>query len=148
MSVVNVQNVAFNNRYEIADDGDWVLINLVKQANKVGLEVGVLLNLGGILLSGTLVGGSKYFEVMQGQASELGGANVTLSETLNRIAQDGRNVYDAPSANEADKPPTYIHLLDVNSIDSNGKTTGEVATMWRGKIVDVTGFCLRTPRNE
>ncbi len=148
MRSVNVQNVAYNNRYEIPSVGDWVLIDLVKQADKVGLEVGVLLNLGGILLSGTLIGGKKYFEAIQSQALELGEANATLSEILNRIAQDGRNVYDVPLPNEEDRLPTYIHLLDVNFIDTNGKSTGEVTTMWRGKIVDVTGFCLRTIHNE
>ena len=50
---------------------DWLLQSLVNMANVSELEIGITLQVSGLLVSGILVGGKKYFE---GFAEDFAGA--------------------------------------------------------------------------
>lgn len=143
MSAVNVQNVTINNHAEFAANSDWALIKLVTLANNSDFEIGIRLNMGGILLSGTLVGGGKYFKSTQHQVASFGGATATVRDALAEIAEEGRRIYETPT----DRPPEYIHLADVHFLNAGGGAEPEKASLWRGKIADITGFALRLPND-
>jgi hypothetical protein len=50
--------------FEQPDGVDWFLANQVHLANRFGVEQGITLNVGGVLISGTLINGRNYFKEM------------------------------------------------------------------------------------
>jgi hypothetical protein len=127
---------------------DWLLawiINLVEH----GLEIGITLSVRGQLVSGTVVGGRKYFEILgkSFETANFGGglAATDLKETLGAAFSQWKDIYpkseDIPSNDVA--RPAFIHLenakiwLDNNQLNSNGM-------LWRGQLSAVDGFTLGT----
>lgn len=120
---------------------DWFLQMLVRQANDLGVEVGITLTIGAGMISGTLISVESYFAQF-------------ADEYANSWPQEGREDIRATFANmgvmtktNGDDPkllpPQYIHLKNVNVYAAGGLTcTG--LTLWRGTLTSVTGFNLGT----
>jgi hypothetical protein len=122
----------------VEDIGDWFLALLVRFANQEALTVGVSLIIGGVVVSGTLVGGKEYFE---GFANELADAAKDEDRELTRTAfLKYREMYD-PLPEEV--PVEYIHLRDAHFV-----YPGRVAVptnrgvWWRGRLGEVGGWNL------
>ena len=126
---------------------DWFLAELVRRANEAGLCIGVTLNVGGILVSGTLVGGHRYFE---GFAEDVAAASPD-AETAGRARAFFRSpaaMYrsDARGAREvaADPEPlAYVHLEDARFFGGAASPIPRgKGVYWRGKLSAVDGFAL------
>lgn len=123
---------------------DWFLQSLVDMANKTGVEYGITLQVSGFLVSGTLVGGRKYFE---GFADEFAGA--IADEADAQAAREGfarfGSVYDVEEGdNPSDKPPpSFIHLRGARFFHPGGTAVPtNNGVWWRGRLSDVAGFVL------
>lgn len=55
---------------------DFVLQTLVKTANKHGLEICVTLNVGGTTISGDLIGGKTFSELLEAKTRSFGGKSL------------------------------------------------------------------------
>ena len=129
---------------DIAPQKDWFLQFLVNLANRNQFEIGITLNVGGLLISGTLVGVKRYFEVFGEDFSasfEAGKSPVDIKLFFKKIGDECACV----SNRENSESPSYIHLKDAkfynpqgNPIPANG------GICWRGRISEVQGF---TPGN-
>jgi len=127
-------------------ENDWFLQELVQIVNCSDTEIGVTLFVGGVLVSGLLVGGKRYFE---GFASTFAnGVDNPESATFyqNMFAQHA-NVFVGPDgAYKQDlAAPHYIHLKDARTFHPSGNPIpGNGGVWWRGRIREVDGFSLGT----
>lgn len=123
-----------------APSKDWFLQFLVNLANKNRFELDMTLTVGGILISGTLVGVRQYFDNLSayfaspfnsGQNSEV------IKETFKKIGDQCTCV----SPSEQTENPSYLHLKNAVFANTEGtKIPDDTGTWWRGRISEVQGF--------
>ena len=130
---------------------DFLLRALVDLANKTGMEIGMTLSVGGVLVSGNLASGKTYFkeiaaETLQatGDAKD-SGINQSLSDYF---ANWGKLIYEQPenedqSNDEAMSQPNYIHLRNAKFVHNSGKSMpSNRGIWWRGRLSAIDGFSL------
>lgn len=119
---------------------DWFLQFLVNLANKNRFELDITLTVGGMLISGTLVGVRQYFdELSEFFADPFGSVKnpEIIKETFKQIGDQCACV----SPSEQTETPSYIHLKNVNFLDAQNKLIpGKEGLWWRGRISEVQGF--------
>ncbi|WIF65375.1 hypothetical protein QN096_16490 [Metapseudomonas otitidis] len=120
---------------------DWFLQMLVRQANELGVEVGITLTVGAGLVSGTLISVESYFDLFAQEYAhswpEEGREDIRA--TFAKLGVMAKSTGEDPNL----LPPQYIHLRDVSVYAAGGLTcTG--LTLWRGTLASVTGFNLGT----
>ncbi len=119
---------------------DWFLQFLVNMANKNQFELDLTLTVGGMLVSGTLVGVREYFDVLGAYFAgpfETVRNSATIKETFKKIG--GQCSCVSPS--EKTETPSFIHLKDARFYDAQGKATTEnQGVWWRGRISEIQGF--------
>jgi hypothetical protein len=121
---------------------DGFLETFVRWANDASLEVGITLQMGGILASGTLISGKSYF---QGIANEIqdNTKNNLVVETIQHFMHDMSTMY-IRSDNSEDLELNFVHLKNVRLIlNSPSNFHSEIkVNYWRGKIIHVEAFFL------
>jgi hypothetical protein len=135
-------------------DHDTLLDVWVQQANQ-GLELGMTLMVGGLLVSGTLVGVRQY---LQGIADEFRnapggtpGVGDTLAEAFDIAVADlygpsereASDDGDGDTSSEQDVGIGFLHMKDVRVFDPQGHSTK--AAWWRGRLTAVDAFMFGTP---
>jgi hypothetical protein len=123
---------------------DWFLQSLVNMVNASSFEFGVTLQVSGMLVSGYLVGGQKYFS---GFASDfLAGIDNFEEETKQTIQSNFEaygNVYKTPEEGQEVPPPQMIHLRDARFYNTAGNAIpANRGVWWRGRLSEVGGFIL------
>ncbi len=124
---------------------DWFLQTLVNMANTSDSEIGITLQVGGFLVSGYLVGGSKYFE---GFAAEFTGALISDQTTAEDYRKGFLNLAERAykSTDTKDAPPSlpmFLHLKGARFFNTSGKPIpANRSVWWRGRISEVSGFIL------
>lgn len=122
------------------DRSDWLLAQLVNMCNQYdGVTFEITLNIGGMLVSGKLIGGKQYFEEFANMFSKGG-----LPEIGNAF-REGKKLYDTEEKYEHKElpQPQYIHLSDTQLFHPAGKpipTNQKV--LWRGRLDAVDGFIM------
>jgi len=125
-------------------ENDWFLQSLVSIVNKSDISFGITLFVGGVLVSGQLVGGKKFFE---GFGATFGGAlsdPQAAAETSENFAKFG-NIYvsEDGSYKQDTESPHYIHLQDARRFHPSGAPIpSNGGVWWRGRIREVAGFNL------
>ena len=120
---------------------DWFLQMLVRQANDLGVEVGITLTIGAGMISGTLISVESYFAQF---ADEYANSwppegREDIRSTFANLGVMTKTTGDDPKL----LPPQYIHLKNVN-VHAAGGLTCTGLTLWRGTLASVTGFNLGT----
>lgn len=133
-------------------NADWFLQLLVKLVNgKDDIAFPVTLNVGGVMISGEIVSGHRYFE---GFAKELregffGTDSEDGSDMESSIRKLG-NIYTQnlpEQEREEDEllPPNFIHLRNARVFHPAGKPIPDnKGVWWRGRLEAVDGFILGT----
>lgn len=124
---------------------DWFLQNLVRFANEWGLEMSITLQVGGMLVSGTLISGKRYFDEFATLfASGFKNDNQELGESFHKLISSYKQIYEVtPEESENSPPPAYIHLRNTLFFQPGQQvfpTSGQL--LWRGRIAEVGGFHL------
>lgn len=129
----------------VSDPADWFLQSLVDMANRSGLEVGITLQVSGLLVSGMLVSGKQYFE---GFASEFSSAFTdqeaarAVRESFSRHGEKYK-LQGEGSAHPA--APVYVHLKQARFFNTSGEPIPRNrGVFWRGRLSEVSGFILGT----
>ena len=125
-------------------DADWFLQSLVRMANESSLEIGITLQVSGMLVSGNLVSGKQYFE---GFANDFASPFANDPETASAIKDSFGaygEIYGQPKEGEPDRPaPQFVHLKDARFFNTAGNPIpGNRGVWWRGRICEVGGFSL------
>lgn len=119
---------------------DWFLQSLVNMAND-GFEVGITLQVSGLLVSGVLAGGKSYFE---GFAEEFS-SRFNDPESAKFMRGHFTNYGDIYKKEDGAPPtsPQYIHLKNARFFNTSGNPIpGNRGVWWRGRISEVAGFTL------
>ncbi len=123
-----------------APSQDWFLQFLVNLANKNRFELDITLTVGGILVSGTLVGVRQYFDELSADFAspfDTGSNPEVIKDTFKKIGEQCSCV----SPSEKTETPSYIHLKNVHFANVQGKRVSEnKGIWWRGRISQVQGF--------
>jgi hypothetical protein len=118
---------------------DWFLEMLVKIANS-GDSMGITLQVGGFLVSGTLVGGAEYFE---GFAKDFASTfKPEHAETMRQAVAEAAEPYKTARAVDLDLPAEFIHLKNVQFFSHAGSPVSSRGVWWRGRVCEVSGFIL------
>lgn len=123
---------------------DWFLQKLVEFANQFSLEFGVTLQVSGMLVSGTVVSGKRYFESF---ASSFSAGFVDFQEAgeaMKELIENYKGIYESGPAEEAQRPPPeFIHLLNARFFQPGQKPIPDGGqALWRGRLSEVGGFFL------
>lgn len=132
-----------NEAIKLTYDGqsvDWFLQRLVSIVNTSDLEFGITLTVGGSIVSGTLVGGTKYFETF---AKDFSGAwPKEAQEVIREALASHTAIYKAGNDDQEPTPPQFLHLINARSFQPTGQLPNNRGVLWRGKINSVSGFSL------
>lgn len=125
---------------------DWFLQSFVIAANKYGYGIPITLLVGGSWITGDLIGGREYFELLGKQITGEPGAAETDSPYQTYIDRLYPEV-DPDAEDDAGDPtldsPTFIHLKNARQIHRGGEVPNNHADiLWRGRLVSVEGFML------
>lgn len=119
---------------------DWFLQFLVNLANRNRFELDITLTVGGILISGTLVGVRQYFDDLSTYFASpftSGRHSEEIKDTFKKIGEQCTCV----SSTEQTETPSYIHLRNVDFFNGQGKLLpGNEGKWWRGRLSEVQGF--------
>ncbi|WP_412498242.1 gas vesicle accessory protein GvpU [Vibrio furnissii] len=120
-------------------DRDWFIQNLVYLANRrIGL--GVTLTLGGQIVTGQLISGQRYFELLKEQFSNLSDVD-EINELMSFFFDNQMKVYDNPESIGSEKT-SYIHLENAKVIGAQGSIPTNDTFLWRGKISSISGISV------
>lgn len=129
---------------------DWFLAWIIDLAER-GIELGVTLSVEGLLISGNLIGGRKYFEALGDsiRKANFGAAVEADSEFQTNMANNfagWKEIYPKSEDIGSDHVPnpSFIHLEHAQIVLGNTPVTSNVGALWRGKLSSVSGFTLGT----
>jgi hypothetical protein len=130
---------------------DWFLQQLIEFA-ELGVELPIILSIGGSHINGNLIGGNRYFK----ELSELMSSSQVTSDvesvpgTLSKLFESYQDIYpqgdERPAFGTA--KPNYIHLRDAKWHSFDGKALPSTGSLWRGKVSSVDGFMIGKLRVE
>jgi len=134
---------------------DWLLQKWVDVVNTSGVSVSITLSVGGILVSGQLIGGKEYFELLRkwvedGFAPHVRSCFATLYDAIEELGTIYDHGFVEPTevfrlserSREPDRdPPVHIHLKDARFL-VGGSTPIGGSVLWRGRLGSVDGFCF------
>jgi hypothetical protein len=122
---------------------DWFLQELVGFANKWGVQTGLTLQIGGILVSGLVINGQQYFEEFATSYGSGFANDPEIGTGLAQLISTNVRVYQKPAANSELPPPNYIHLRQARFyVPGQRPIPHGSAVLWRGRISEVAGFTL------
>jgi len=132
---------------------DFLLQAIVDLANTTGIEMGITLCVGGMVVSGVLISGKTYFEEIANDTLQSSGpadqAEVRqgLSDYLGNLGKliYGQTVNEEQAGNKGDqimkRLPRYIHLRNAKVFHNSGQPMPENRGLWwRGRLSAVDGF--------
>jgi hypothetical protein len=127
---------------------DWLLQSLVSMVNDGSCSIPITLSVGGLLISGDLIGGKTYFDEFARQFKD--GFFEISSKTASTLEESFRRLGDVYSVTEERddefnrQSPQLIHLRNAQTVYSAGSAvdTSCEPMLWRGRLAAVDGFSL------
>jgi len=125
-----------------AAQSDWFLQRLASFANEHGLEMGITLQVSGLLVSGTLVSGARYFEAIAENFSQGLARHADLARVMKEGVASFAEVY-ADVGGTTPPLPQYLHLKDAQFFSTTGTPVPENQRVWwRGRVSEIGGFTI------
>lgn len=128
----------------VSNQLDWFLQSLVKLANGIpALEIGITLQVSGMLVSGSLVSGARYFEGFSEEFSSAftdDGIADSIKDSYNKFSE----LYPSgEDKNISSPPPQFIHLKNARFFNTAGSPIPtNRGVWWRGRVSEVGGFSI------
>jgi hypothetical protein len=132
-------------------EGDGQLRFLVHLVNGTDTEIGITLTVGGLLISGYLASGHRYFEdfadtITAGYARGNADADeASLTEMREGFALPGKSIGGAAREGKLGRAPRFIHVRKVHYFLPGAApipTNVEEQSWWRGRMDRVDGYQL------
>lgn len=122
---------------------DAVLLMLLTLVEEDGIEVEVSLTVGGVVISGILIGASTYYEGVTESLKLL--QDTTMSKFLSKKFSSLKDAYAKQKQEDSEKDaqtfsPSFIHLKQAVYLPAKAESKHMTNTWWRGKISSVDGF--------
>lgn len=128
---------------EMATD-DAIVMMFLTLVEEDGMEVPITLSVNGVVISGTLIGASAYYEGVTKAAEGL--QDSTMSKIISKKLNDLKEAYTKQKQEDKEKEenensPTFIHLKDAKYLGTDRQPAGPSSSnWWRGRISSVDGF--------
>ncbi|TYR79740.1 hypothetical protein FZC66_11355 [Priestia megaterium] len=131
-----------NKQEQMATD-DAVVLMFLSLVEEDGMEIGVTLNINGLVVSGTLIGARAYYDGIIESYKELN--DRTMSKILTKKFSDLKDGYLKQKQEQEDKDnkgnsATFIHLKEAKYLGANHQSISNKSTWWRGRISSIDGF--------
>jgi hypothetical protein len=127
---------------------DSFLQPLVSIVNDEAASIPVTLIVGGLLISGDMIGGKAYFDEFARQFKD-GFRNIssetasTIEEAFKRLGDVYDPILKEPQGSAVISKPHLIHLKGVQIYQSGASLPPvEKVVLWRGRLEAVDGFAL------
>lgn len=119
---------------------DWYLQALVNIVNGKDIEFPVTLFVGGLIVSGQLVSGHRYFEegLCEQFSKFFGKDQVGSDEAIKNLTSPG-DIYRQPK-DDNQPGPQYIHLRCARVFAPGQQPIPSEGSWWRGRLASVDGF--------
>ena len=122
------------------------LVNLVNNGSQIE-SIGVTLQMGGMLVSGSIVSGAEYFDRFAETFSDsLSDMDTQARQSVRTSLAELGDVFRLPQP--AEPLPNYIHLVDALFFTADGTPIAGQPTLWRGRSSAVDGFILGRLQSE
>lgn len=125
------------------DNKDWFLLEYVR-LSEVGVEQGLTITIGGIVVTGMLISGKAYFNLLADELLETVPEGHQSRAAVEILAENYRNfAQEVSEPVEADKEKfdrNYIHLKDARIVQGNTHIPSRIGVLWRGKVSSVDSF--------
>ncbi|ERN51588.1 gas vesicle accessory protein GvpU [Alkalihalophilus marmarensis] len=114
---------------------DSILEYFVHAANKHDFSLNITLNVGGAMVTGTMISAKEYFSLL---SEKFEGGN----DISNHLSEQLKQAGEAAKGDE-ESPASFIHLNDAQVYCGDREPTpSEGEVLWRGKLSEVDGFFL------
>lgn len=124
---------------------DWFLQLLVNMTNDSNLEIGITLQVSGLLVSGKLISGKRYFDGIATDFASPFASDPDVAESIKSSISAYGDIYSKQNENAKMPPPQFLHLKDARFFNTFGNPVPEnKGVWWRGRIREVSGFVLGT----
>jgi hypothetical protein len=127
---------------------DCFLQSLVEIVNDESANIPITLSVGGLLISGDMIGGKTYFDEFARQFKD-GFRDIssetasTIEETFKRLGDVYDTIQKESQGSAAIPKPYIIHLKDAQIYQSGASLPpSEKRVLWRGRLEAVDGFSL------
>lgn len=121
---------------------DWYLQTLVQVANESDATFPVTLYVNGLLVSGILIGGHKFFTELGVQFTQFfGGESEETTEIVGSLTSPGE-IYYRDGNSDTPPPPQYVHLKEARVFSPGQQPIPANGSLWRGRLASVDGFSL------
>lgn len=131
---------------ELVGANDWFLQSTIENIVSHGVYIGVTLTVKGIIVSGMLISGKKYFEELSKDMKAASRQEDDMSDTLAKSWQQYTAIYEKPEGASDDWQPLpvgYIHLLNARFYaPGQSPIPTNQGILWRGKLSSVDGFSI------
>jgi hypothetical protein len=127
---------------------DGFLQSLVSIVNDESASIPITLSVGGLLVSGDLIGGKTYFNEFAHQFKDGFGdisseTAATIEESFKRLGDVYDPIRKESQGNAAIPKPHLIHLKDAQMYPSGARPqASEKGVLWRGRLEAIDGFSL------
>lgn len=119
---------------------DLYLQALVNIVNGKDIEFPITLFVGGLIVSGQLTSGHKYFEGLGEQLTQFfGGPSDDTAEVVKLFTAPG-DIYTQTEDTTEIPPPQYIHLREGKIFTPGQQPIPVEGVWWRGRLASVDGF--------
>jgi hypothetical protein len=103
---------------------------LITDVNKNKLSTPILINLYGVIISGDLISGKEYFDLLKKNGTD-----------LSDLASVYSSIYDGKTVETEN--PQFIHLKNVTFHNTGfPNIVNKEQALWRGRIDSVDGYIL------
>jgi hypothetical protein len=140
--------VEAQSRNAISGSVDCFLQSLVSIVNDESASIPISLSVGGLLISGDMIGGKTYFDEFARQFKDsFKNINSETASTIEEAFKRLGDVYD-PIQKESQggaiiSKPRLIHLKDAQIYPSGANPApSKKGVLWRGRLEAVDGFSL------
>jgi hypothetical protein len=127
---------------------DCFLQALVSIVNDESASIPITLSVGGLLISGAMIGGKTYFDEFARQFKD-GFRNVrsetasTIEEAFKRLGDVYDPIQKESQGSDPIPKPHLVHLRDAQIYPSGASPApSEKGVLWRGRLESVDGFSL------
>lgn len=121
-------------------DQDWLLEDLVVIAEDGQHEIGITLHVNGLIITGTLIRGKKYFEAITEQVGRFDDAVAGI------LMEKANEIYNPIDSDDIYSNLVMIHLANARVISAGGifilSGSKKEGFYWRGKLSSIDGFHL------
>jgi hypothetical protein len=127
---------------------DWFLQALVSIVNDESASIPITLSVGGLLISGEMIGGKTYFDEFARQFKEdfkgiSSKTAATIEEAFKRLGDVYDPIQEELLGNAYIPKPHLVHLRNVQMYHAGGPPLlSEKGVLWRGRLEAVDGFSL------